>query len=333
MLGSPVEVAAIAAVAKRRIPDLVKDAPKHVDELAHATGANADALYRVLRLAASLGVLEELDERVFGTTPYARLLEDGDGSMRYLAQNYVEEVMLAATQIDYSVETGLPSYDRIFGRPRFESVAVDPERLKAYHAFLAGRARSVCGAIVDAYLFGDYARIVDVGGSHGLLATTILDRYLSHNPALRAVIFDRPEVIAQVTRPRLSESEHASCCELVGGSFFEALPAGGDLYTFLSIFNDWSDDDCRAILKNCRSAMAPGGRVLLMDPIIPAEPNVPHFGKRLDVQMLLVHRGGRLRTEQETHSLLQSAGFEATRVIPTSTYITIVEAEPRMSSS
>src|SRR5215204_1807215 len=113
ILASPVEVATISVVAKRGIADLVKTGPRHVDDLAQATGANPDALYRVLRLAASLGVLEEVSERVFGTTPYAALLEDGEGSMRHLAQNYIEDVMLAATQIDYSVETGLPAYDKV----------------------------------------------------------------------------------------------------------------------------------------------------------------------------------------------------------------------------
>jgi hypothetical protein len=333
MLASPVEAAAISVVAKRGIADLVKEGPRHVNELARATGANVDALYRVLRLTASLGVLEEVGERVFGTTPYAALLEEGEGSLRRLAQNYIEEVMLAATQIDYSVETGLPSYDRIFGRPRFESVATDPEKLRAYHSFMAGRARSVCGAVADAYSFTEHKRIVDVGGSHGLLATTILERHSSQNPSLRTVIFDRPEVIELVTRPRLSGSKHGPYCELVGGNFFHALPADGDLYTFLSIFNDWSDDHCRTILNNCRTALAPGGRLLLIDPVIPAEPNVPHFGKRLDVQMLLVHRGGRLRTEPEIRGLLHSAGFQTTRVIPTSTYLTLVEAEPVRSSA
>ncbi len=328
ILASPVEVATISVVAKRGIADLVKTGPRHVDDLAQATGANPDALYRVLRLAASLGVLEEVSERVFGTTPYAALLEDGEGSMRQLAQNYIEDVMLAATQIDYSVETGLPAYDKVFGRPRFDSVGADPEKLRAYHAFMAGRARSVCGAVADAYPFGSYRRVADVGGSHGMLTMAILGRHLEHNPSLRAVIFDRPEVIEHVTRPGVNGSDYAAYCELVGGDFFEALPTGCDLYTFLSIFNDWSDDDCRTILNNAKRAIAPGGRVLLIDPVIPAEPNVPHFSKRLDVQMLLVHRGGRLRTERELRALVASAGFGAVQVIPTSTYLTIVEAQP-----
>jgi hypothetical protein len=160
----------------------------------------------------------------------------------------------------------------------------------------------------------------------------ILEKYLIQNPGLRSVIFDRPEVIECVTSPRVSASQYASHCELIGGDFFDSLPADGDLYVFLSIFNDWSDDHCRLILRNCREAMPPSGRVVLIDPLIPAELNEPHFSKRLDVQMLLVHQGGRLRTEDELRALLHSVEFEVTRVVPTRTYLTIVEARPEQAT-
>jgi SAM-dependent methyltransferase len=173
----------------------------------------------------------------------------------------------------------------------------------------------VVDPIASAYEFGDLGVVVDVGGGHGRLLSAILARY----PSVEGILFDLPGGIAAAglggPLPR---------CKLVAGDFFEAVPEGANAYLMKKVLHDWSDDDAVRILANCRRAMAPGGRVLVAETVVPPG-NAPDPIKVMDVNMLVV-TGGRERTADEFAALFERAGLKAGRVVPTGARVSILEA-------
>ena len=165
-------------------------------------------------------------------------------------------------------------------------------------------------AVAAAYDFSGVTTVVDVGGATGHLLTTILGQH----PGLRGILYDLPHVVKDAPA-LLQERGMTDRVTIESGSFFERVPEGGDAYLFSHIIHDWSEDQCLTILGNCRRAMRSGGRLLIIEMVIPAS-DTPHPSKMLDV-MMLVGPGGQERTEQEYAALLDKAGFRLTRIVPT----------------
>jgi hypothetical protein len=150
---------------------------------------------------------------------------------------------------------------------------------------------------------------VDVGGGGGRLMAAILQRY----PMLRGVLVDLPHVVAGARR-LLEAQGVADRCELVGGSFFESVPGGGNAYILRDIVHDWEDDQAVTILANCRTAMLEGARVLLVERYLPPEHREALSVLLADLQML-VNVGGRERTTDEYATLLARSGLRLARTI------------------
>jgi hypothetical protein len=176
-------------------------------------------------------------------------------------------------------------------------------------------------AIARAFPFGRLKTLVDVGGAHGHLLATILGRYRK----LRGTLYDQPQVVEAaresgfIAAPGIAER-----CQVEGGSFFEHVPAGADAYLMKYIIHDWNDEQCVRILGLCRLAMAPGGRVLVVEHVVPRG-NKPDFSKMLDINML-VGPGGRERTREEFAALFSHAGLRLRTVHPTKSPLCILEA-------
>jgi O-methyltransferase domain/Dimerisation domain len=315
---------AIFVAAKLGIADLLDDGPKDVSDLAHRTTTNEQALYRVLRALASAGIFAEEAPRRFRLTPLAEYLQSGSaGSLRSYAIMTCEQwVWRSFGALLHCVQTGQSGFEHVFGdRSPFEFYKNNPEAARISIEGLTSRSASENGAVVSAYNFGGGARIIDVGGGEGTLLASIL----TANPASRGVLFDMPQA-AQLARQRLEAAGLESRSEVLGGNFFESVPAGGDLYVMKKIIHDWSDERALAILQNCRAVMPAHGRLLMIELIVPPG-NDPSFVKMLDL-LMLTHVGGRERTEGEYRSLLQSAGFRLQRVIPTASPVSLMEAVP-----
>jgi hypothetical protein len=186
---------------------------------------------------------------------------------------------------------------------------------------MTGLSQMVGGAVVEAYDFSPFGTIVDVAGGQGSLLAQVL-RSASKS---RGVLFDAPRVV-EGAGPNLEAAGVADRVERVGGDFFESVPTGGDLYTLKWIIHDWDDERSVAILKSCRRAMGPAAKLLLLEAVIPPG-NAPMLGKFLDLNMMVI-TGGKERTEREFAALLAEAGFRLTRVIPTKSPVSIVEATP-----
>jgi hypothetical protein len=314
----------ICVATKLGVPDLLAENSQTADELAAQTGANSDALYRMLRMLASIGVFAENAERRFAHTPISALLRSGvPGSMHDIA------VMLAENwqwqdwgELLHCVMTGGTAQEKVFGMDSFEFFTKNPDAGAVFNRAMTGLSAAVVPAIVEAYDFTRVRQVVEIAGGHGLLLAGVLKA----NPQLRGILFDLPSVTAGA-RELLEREGVADRVELASGDFFKAVPAGADLYTMKHIIHDWDDERSRTILQSIRTAMDPSGKVLIIEMVVP-EGNAPSPAKILDLQMMVME-GGRERTAEEYDRLYDSAGFELTKIIPTASPFSLIEGTPR----
>lgn len=312
---------AVQVATTLEIPDLLADGPRAVDDLAAASRTHAPSLYRLLRALASNGVLRELPGQCFESTLLSNLLrKDVPGSMRSTALTEMGLMHYSAwgNLID-SVRTGEYAFQTTFQTDPWTYLKGHPELAAIFNDSMTNLTEVTQRAIVEAYDFTSFRRIADLGGGQGRL----LSAMLTASPEAVGVLFDAPQVVEQA-RQVLARNPLAERMEFVGGDFFQAVPDGCDLYTMKWILHDWADAESAQILGNIRKAMAPGGRVLVFDMVLP-EPNTPDLGPMMDLNMLVM-TGGRERTKIEFEDLLASAGLRLTRVLPTKSPLGIVEA-------
>ena len=323
LIGNTGFVHAILVAANLGLADLLKDGPLSIADLAEATGTHDRSLYRMLRALASRGIFSEDADGRFSLTALADpLRSDAPDSIHNWALFVGSEAELQTwAHLSYSVRTGKPAFEHIFGKGWFDYLDEQPEMARIFNHLMTGGSTSDAAAIVEAHDFSVYRKIVDIGGGHGALLAHILEQ----NPQSSGVLFDAPSVIAGATGA-IDTQVNQGRAEKVAGNFFEAVPNGADAYVLKYIIHDWDDERAILILKNCRQAMAENGRVLLVEMVIPAG-NAPSPGKFLDLEMLLYFYS-RERTEAEYRDLLQQAGLELITMTPTASPFSIIEAAP-----
>jgi len=309
---------AIYVASELGIADFLVERPRTAEELAEQTNSHAVALYRVLRALASIGIFTEDAERRFSLTPIAEcLLSDKPDSLRPFGIMMGAEFYQSWGNLLYSAQTGEDGFKKKYGVPFFEYMTEHPERHAIYDAAMMFHGIAETEPMLDAYDFSVFKTVVDVGGGQGRMLAAILKR----NPTVEGILFDLPAV-ADRSREIISSLGLSKRCRIVGGDFFKSLPAA-DAYVMRHIIHDWDDDDAIAILSNCRKAMNPNGRILLVETVIPPM-DEPCFGKWLDLMMLLV--GGRERTQEQYQQLFEKAGLELNRIVPTAHEISVIEA-------
>jgi hypothetical protein len=312
----------VSVAAELGVADHVGATPTPVDRIAAATGANADALYRMMRALVTAGVFAESEGRAFAHTPASSLLRtDAPGSLRSMARMLNRPPSRGAWgAFEHAIRTGESAFEKAHGKPTFDYFGQHLDEGRIFDEAMGGFTTAVGRAVAKAYDFSDVKHLVDVGGSQGVLLEAVLDAF----PQVRATLFDLPHVI-DGARPRLAAGAHAGRIELAPGSFLDAVPAGADAYIMKSILHDWPDDVCVTILSKCREAMAPGGRVLVVEGVVTNAPQATYL-KLLDLQMLVMTSGGRERTEAEYAALFTRAGLRLARMVPTESPMGVIEA-------
>ncbi len=310
------------------LADLLAEGARSLEELAAATGAHEPSLGRLVRALAPLGIVAEAEGgRIALTSLGGPLRADAPDSLRAAVLFLVGEWCWRAWgDLLSSVRTGEPAFDRVFGMSNFAYWEHDAEAGEIHDAFFRAMSRTTNAPIVAAYDFSRCGAVVDVGGSTGALLAAVLQAH----PAVRGILFDLPHVVAGA-EPVLGEAGVADRCAVVGGSFFDAVPTGGDAYLLKYIIHDWDDERSTAILRRCREAMTPETVLLLVEQVLPERLEAGAVARRvtrLDLQMLVMTPRGRERTEEEFRSLLRGAGFELHDVIPTASPFHILEAAP-----
>jgi hypothetical protein len=311
----------ISAVAQLGIADQLTERPRTAAELARLSGTDEDFLRRLLRYLSSEGVFEERDGDVFALTERSHWLRsEVPGSIRARAI-YTGSAMswMAWGSMLECLKTGRSGFLAAFGQDIFDYIRQHPQSAATFNAFMAAQTTASAAAILDGYSFAGVREMVDVGGGHGGLIAAVLRA----NAGMRGILFDMPEVIA-TAGPALEKAGIADRCRLESGDFFAAVPAGADLYALKFILHDWPDDKCVAILRNCRTAMASGAKVLIVEFVVP-ENRGPHVSKFMDVNMMVNTSGGRERTEQQFVQLLAAADLRLQRIVPTPIELNLLE--------
>lgn len=321
MFFAPLVQKGIFVTAKLGIADLLAEKPQTAEELARKTETHAPSLYRVLRTLASAGIFAENSDGKFELTPLAELLRsDAPSSMRDFAIMIGSQwIWQAWNELLYSVQTGEVAHEKVQGMSSFEFFAQNEEAGRIFNRAMTGFTLMSAPAIVEAYDFSGFNKLVDIAGGHGLLLTAILKA----NPHLQGVLFDLPFVI-EGAGELLEKEGAANRIEKISGDFFESVPAGADAYMMKHIIHDWDDASSIKILQNIRQAMNANGKVLIIEMVVP-EGNEPHPAKALDLVMLTME-GGKERTAEEYRQLLAAADLRLTRIIPTRSPYSIVEA-------
>lgn len=302
-------------VADLGVADALGETPRTAAELAAAVGAHPDALGRVLRLLAAHKVFAVQGD-TFGHSPASRLLrEDHPQSMRAFARMFGLPLNWAIYgALASAVRTGLPAVTAVHPDGFWAYLAQHPEEGRVFNAAMADKARGTVAAILAAYDFSGFGLVGDIGGGGGHLLRAVLDAA----PAARGILFDLPQVVAEVAA---LASDRLS---LQAGDFFrDALPRC-DAYLLMEIIHDWGDAEAIAILRAVRAAAPPDATVLLIETLIPDAPG-PDWSKMLDIHMLAL-LGGRQRTSREYEALLAQTGFRFRRAIDTGAGIAILEA-------
>lgn len=319
-LNSVFTVQAVCVAAALGIADHLAEGPKGVDDLAGATGAHRESLHRLLRILAGAGVFREEADGRFALTPLGGTLRsEGPDSVRDWALFIgAPELWQVFGRLRESVMTGEAAFPRAHGMALWEYMGEHPELGAAFDRWMSRQSDQHNAALVAAYDFSPFRAVADIGGGRGSTLAAILRAH----PSLRGILLDLPHVVA---RPDpLEEAGVADRCEIVGGDMLRAVPAGADAYLVKRVIMDWGDEQGAAILRRCAGAMAEGGRVLVVEMVLPPG-SEPSPARAFDMLMLLNQPGGRIRTEAEFRDLFAAAGLRLTRVIPTASPNSIIE--------
>jgi hypothetical protein len=209
-----------------------------------------------------------------------------------------------------------------WGVERFDYLRDHPEEARIFDALMAHSSDDRHNAVAAAYDFSTVDLIVDVGGGNG----EALRRVLAKFPHARGIVFDREDVVAAIPPEGLAGGR----ISVQGGSFFEEVPAGADIYLLIRVLHDWADADALRILRSCRAAMGPGGRLLIVEQVLQPDPSHGRPTDYLtDMHMMAMFVSAQERTEAEFRALLMPAGFELLRVIAIPSPVSILEAAPR----
>ncbi|MEU2561429.1 methyltransferase [Streptomyces longispororuber] len=304
----------LRAAVRLRVVELIGDDRLHATDLAARTSTAAQPMTRLLRALASLGVLREHTAGTFSVTPTGALLDPAHpGSLTSLVRVFTEPALLRGWEhLDHSVRTGDVAFDKVFGTDFFGHLRAHPELSAEFNAAMSQATRHIAAVLADAVDFGRFTTVVDVGGGDGTLLGAVLSTY----PALRGVVYDTEEGLAQAPAT-LRRHGLAERCALTAGDFFRSVPEGGDLYLLKSVVHDWSDEQVVTILGHCRAALPPDGRVLIVEPVLPdvVDPATPGLTYLTDLNML-VNVGGRERTRADFERVCRAAGLSVASVTP-----------------
>jgi hypothetical protein len=311
------------ASAELGVADLLASGPKHVAELAQATQTHAPSLRRLLRTLVTLELCAECEDGSFLLLPRGEALRsDAANSVRSWMLWFGKHQWPVWGRLLHSVKTG----ERARSSGTFELLDRDPEAAARFNGAMLELTRIVADDVVHAYDFKGFERILDVGGGRGTLLAVILNA----NADLHGMLLELPHAI-EGARSHLSDCGVIDRCDLVTGSFFEAIPPGADAYILKNVIHDWDDERATLVLRNTRRASTPGAKLLVIERIMPVrlEASPAHRTIAYADMAMLVGPGGRERTEDEFRLLLEGAGFRLSRVIATAQGYSILEAVPR----
>jgi len=316
LFNSYIPTRVIYVAAKLGVADHISGDGALAQDLAVTLRVHPDALYRIMRVLAGLGVLRQDENGRFFVTPFGDTLrQNSSQSVRDYAIYSHESTFERVGEMLDSVRTGKPAVEDYF-----VSLRSKPEEQAKFFAGSGNKSRVETAAIISAYDFAKCGRIVDVGGGNG----SFLSGVLTACEQVSGILFDQN---AAIEAAKAGRGGPLPRCEIVAGDFFELVPSGGDTYIIKRILDDWPDDKVLQILSNCRKAMTSKERLLIIEPLM-GPPNELCAGHLADMNFLVTFEGGRIRTKKEHSDLLGKAGFRLQKCVSTKAEPSILEAWP-----
>jgi SAM-dependent methyltransferase len=311
----------IAVAAQLGIADALCDTPRSVAALADELRVDADALRRLLRALARLGVFAEADDGRIAHTPLSQpLRRAADRSLHHVAQLYgAPWLWQAYGALLHSVRSGRPAFEHVHGQPFYDYLDSHPAAAEQFNRTMSAFTAHEVAALAVACDLAGAGTVVDVGGGHGALVAALLQRH----PRLRGVVFERADVVDGARRT-LADAGLAARSVCIAGDFFERVPDGGDVYLLKSVLHNWRDDDALRILRACRRALPPHARLLIAERVI-APGAAGTEAALFDINMM-VTVGGQERSEPEYAALLGAAGLRWRRTSATASPLSVIEA-------
>ncbi|MFG3507017.1 methyltransferase [Streptomyces sp. NPDC047821] len=316
----------LRAAVRLGVFDVIGDGRRPAVEVAADAGAQQQPMTRLLRALAGLGLLEEHEPDTFSVTPAGALLHSGRAdSLTSFVRMFTDPVIVRAWDgLDTSVRTGTIAFDAVFGTDFFSHLGRHPELSADFNAAMSQASEETAAVLPHAYDFDRFTSVTDVGGGDG----SVLAGVLAAHPALTGVLYDTKDGLAQAPKT-LDRHGVADRCSLAAGDFFRSVPSGSDLYLIKSVLHDWSDDQAVTILGHCREVLPPGGRILIVEPVLPEVAGTGTAAHATDGGItylsdlnMLVNLGGRERTRKDFEEVCHRAGLSVVSVTP------LVEAAP-----
>ncbi len=317
----------VHTAAEVGVADHLDDQPRDVQSVAAATRTHAPSLARLLRALAAIGVVYETDQLQYTLTPLGAVLRgDAAGSMRGWARMILSEMDERPWQaLTHAVRTGDYAFRHAFGTDAWSYRAAHPDDSRLFDEAMRSMTEGVNVAVATSYPFKEFGWIVDVGGGNGALLLAILAK----NPRTRGTVFELPHV-ARHARERMAAADVSARCDAIEGDAMTSVPSGADAYVVKGVIHGRSDDETVTILSNCRAAMPPHGKLLLVERLMPERVDPEDARARVnllvDINMMLMAPGGRERREVEHRDLIARAGLQVRRIVRTSSPMAIIEA-------
>ena len=285
-----------------------------VDELARMTGADADALGRILRLLSAHGIFRADGDSVSHNPVSETLRTDHPQSTRDLARMFGLPLFWEAFEhFDHTVRTGRPAVEKALPEGVWAWLAERPEASAVFNGAMIGKSFGQVAGVVESFDFSRFRRIADVGGGRGHLLQAILDKY----PQATGLLFEQPHVIDEV------QGIATDRLQLQSGDFFTDTLPQCDAYILMEVIHDWDDDKSKQILTTVRRSAPTGSALLLIEQLMPDTPG-PHWVKMLDVHMMALF-AARQRRQGEYDRLAEQCGFRAAGVVDTPAGISVLE--------
>ena len=293
---------ALLAADEINLLHYLQDGPKQVTELAVATKSHEPTLLRFLRALASIDLVIVNGQQV-SKGPLADGLRD---AARIGVENY-----LVWNELPYTLNTGSPAFEKVFGRGFYEYLESEPKKAERFNTALAAVSMGWISSVLDAVDFKSSNVVADIGGGHG----TFLVELLKINPHLQGILVDQAAVLSRA-KLVVESAGVQDRCRMEPADFLKALPDGADLCSLCNLLVDWDDTNTNLILRNCHAAMGDGGRIMVVDRVLPPTDDPGHRSAAFLDLFFLLMEGGRIRTQEEYEALFEAAGFHLVRTFP-----------------
>lgn len=306
--------------AKLNIAGHLEEKPLSSTDIANRVNADPEAIYRLMRALAGVGIFKQQSNGSFALNSLSRGLLDGPQSLRYMILHHLGPVNWNLLgDLEYAVRSGNDAFSHKYGMGIYDYLKNHPDESSIFDKSMSNLSFLGLDPILNAYDFSQFPVIADIGGGEGFLLANILSR----SGRSRGILFDTAEALSNA--PTLIESYGLSDkIELIPGDFFKEAPAGADLYILKNIIHNWNDEYSVMILSNIRDRMNEDSRILVIDMVVPAG-NASSLAKLLDIQMLATMPGGKERTKKEFHRIIEKAGLHCSRIISTISPISLIE--------